>query len=42
MDRCAEAGKLKLPPDVAAQTFTAACVGVTLSLLSQPDIYNEQ
>jgi AcrR family transcriptional regulator len=41
MDRCAEAGKLKLPPDVAAQTFTAACVGVTLSLLSQPDIYDD-
>jgi len=41
MDRCAEAGKLKLPPDVAAQAFTAACIGVALSLLSQPDIYDD-
>src|SRR3977135_930772 len=41
MDRCAEAGKLKLPPDVAAQTFTAACVGGTPSLLSQTAIYDD-
>jgi AcrR family transcriptional regulator len=39
--RCAEAGKLRTDPDSAAQAFMAACVGVTLSLLSQPANYND-
>jgi AcrR family transcriptional regulator len=39
--RCAEVGRLRMSPDEAAQTFMAACVGVTLSLLSEPDNYND-
>src|SRR3981189_1527838 len=36
MDRCAEAGKLKLPPDVAAQAFTAGGVGGTPGVPAAP------
>lgn len=42
LDRCAQAGRLKVTPDIAAQTMMAACVGVTLSLLSQPETYNDR
>ncbi|MEE6177219.1 TetR/AcrR family transcriptional regulator [Mycobacterium sp. 050134] len=39
--RCAEAGKLKTSPDEAAQAIMAACVGVALNVLSQPEIYSD-
>lgn len=39
--RCAEAGKLKASPDEAAQAIMAACIGVALNVLSQPDIYSD-
>ncbi len=41
MIRCAEAGRLRVAPNEASQAFMAACVGVTLSLLSQPGTYND-
>jgi AcrR family transcriptional regulator len=39
--RCAEACKLRTTPDEAAQAIMAACVGVNLSLLSQPATYSD-
>jgi AcrR family transcriptional regulator len=39
--RCAEAGRLRIAPDAAAQAFMAACVGVTLSLLSEPEAFSD-
>lgn len=39
--RCAEAGKLKVSPDEAAQAIMAACIGVALNVLSQPAIYSD-
>jgi AcrR family transcriptional regulator len=38
--RCAEAGKLTTTPDEAAQIFMAACLGVEMSLLSQPATFS--
>jgi AcrR family transcriptional regulator len=37
LDRLAEAGRLRLPPEEAATMIHTACVGTTLSLLSTPD-----
>jgi AcrR family transcriptional regulator len=37
--RCAAAGRLNTTPDEAAQAFMAACVGVNLCLLAQPETY---
>ncbi|MEU5387595.1 TetR/AcrR family transcriptional regulator [Kitasatospora cineracea] len=37
LDRCAAAGALRIPTEQAAQAILAANVGVTLSMLSQPD-----
>ncbi|BBX61776.1 TetR family transcriptional regulator [Mycobacterium saskatchewanense] len=39
--RCAEAGKLKTSPAEAAQAIMAACIGVALNILSQPEIYTD-
>ena len=39
LDRCAAAGRLRVPPDEAAQAIMAANVGVALSIVSQPDVY---
>jgi AcrR family transcriptional regulator len=39
--RCAEAGRLNTTPDQAAQAMMAACVGINLSVLSQPAIYGD-
>lgn len=41
LTRCAEAGKLKMSPDEAAQAIMAACIGVALNVLSQPAIYSD-
>ena len=37
--RCAEAGKLNTNPDEAAQIMMAACIGVSLSLITQPNTF---
>jgi AcrR family transcriptional regulator len=39
--RCAEAGRLTTTPDQAAQAMMAACVGINLSVLSQPETYGD-
>jgi AcrR family transcriptional regulator len=39
--RCAEAGRLNTTPDRAAQAFMAACLGVEMSLLSQPAAFDD-
>jgi AcrR family transcriptional regulator len=39
--RCAAAGRLRVDPDVAAQTIMSANVGVALSLVTQPDTYTD-
>jgi AcrR family transcriptional regulator len=41
MVRCAEVGRLNTSPDRAAQAMMAACVGVNLSVLSQPATYTD-
>jgi hypothetical protein len=41
MARCAEVGRLNTSPDRAAQAMMAACVGVNLSVLSQPATYTD-
>lgn len=38
--RCAEVGKLNTTPDEAAQIMMAACTGVALSLITQPQTFN--
>ncbi|MGY4649640.1 TetR/AcrR family transcriptional regulator [Mycobacterium sp. URHB0021] len=38
--RCAEVGKLSTPPDTAAQIMMAACAGVALSLMTQPETFD--
>ena len=38
--RCAEIGRLKATPDEAAQIMMAACTGVALSLITQPDTFS--
>jgi AcrR family transcriptional regulator len=39
LDRCAAAGRLRVPPDEAAQAIMSANIGVALSMVSQPDVY---
>jgi hypothetical protein len=39
--RCVEAGRLKIDPGEASQAYMAACIGVALSILSQPEIYHD-
>jgi AcrR family transcriptional regulator len=39
--RCAAAGRLRVDPDVAAQTIMSANIGVALSLVTQPDTYTD-
>lgn len=39
LERCARAGRLRMAPDVAAQTVLAANVGVCLSPVTQPTAY---
>jgi AcrR family transcriptional regulator len=41
LDRCAAAGRLGVPPEIAAQTIMSANVGVALSLVTQPDVYTD-
>jgi AcrR family transcriptional regulator len=38
--RCAEVGRLNTTPDEAAQIMMAACTGVALSLITQPDTFS--
>jgi hypothetical protein len=40
MVRCVEAGKLNTSPDEAAQIMMAACIGVALSLITQPNTFS--
>lgn len=37
LNRAARAGLLRVPPEIAAQMITASCVGVTLTLLTEPE-----
>jgi AcrR family transcriptional regulator len=39
--RCAAAGRLRVPPDEAAQAIMAGTVGVALCLVSQPATYTD-
>ncbi|WP_290061097.1 TetR/AcrR family transcriptional regulator, partial [Amycolatopsis solani] len=39
LERCAAAGRLKLPPPRAAQMVMAANAGVALSLITRPSLY---
>lgn len=39
--RCAEAGRLRVPPEAAAQAIMAANVGVSLALITQPGAYTD-
>jgi AcrR family transcriptional regulator len=41
LDRCAAAGRLRVPPAIAAQTIMSANVGVALSLVAQPGVYTD-
>jgi AcrR family transcriptional regulator len=41
LERCAAAGLLRVPPDVAAQAVMSANVGVALSLVTQPGRYTD-
>lgn len=41
LDRAAAAGRLRVDPDVAAQTIMSANVGVALSLVTQPETYTD-
>jgi len=40
LERCAEVGRLNTTPDEAAQIMMAACTGVALSLITQPDTFS--
>ncbi|ALG11490.1 TetR/AcrR family transcriptional regulator [Kibdelosporangium phytohabitans] len=42
LERCAEAGRLRIPPEQAAQTIMTASVGVALSLVTQPDTFTDK
>jgi AcrR family transcriptional regulator len=42
LERCAEAGRLRIAPEIAAQTIMSANVGVALSMVTQPDTYNDK
>ncbi|WP_329045429.1 TetR/AcrR family transcriptional regulator [Amycolatopsis sp. NBC_01488] len=39
LERCAAAGRLKLPPPLAAQMVMAANAGVALSMITRPELY---
>ena len=39
LERCPAAGRLRIPPDAAAQAIMSANIGVALSLVSQPELY---
>lgn len=39
--RCAAAGRLRVDPDLAAQTVMSANIGVALSLVTQPHVYTD-
>ncbi|RKE18807.1 TetR/AcrR family transcriptional regulator [Streptomyces sp. TLI_171] len=41
LDRCAAVGAMRIPTEQAAQAILAANVGVTLSLLSQPQRFSD-
>ncbi|OLT17647.1 TetR family transcriptional regulator [Pseudonocardia sp. CNS-139] len=41
LDRCAEAGRLRVEPAGAAQMIMSANIGVALSLISQPASYSD-
>lgn len=41
LDRCAAAGRLKVAVNAAAQAIMSANVGVALSLVTQPDTYQD-
>ncbi|MGW1043925.1 TetR/AcrR family transcriptional regulator [Streptomyces sp. NPDC002547] len=41
LERCAEAGTLRVPPEIAAQQIMSANIGVALALLVRPDIYTD-
>ncbi len=39
LERCAEAGRLRVDPETAAQVVMSANVGVALSIVTQPEVY---
>ncbi|MFS8099715.1 TetR/AcrR family transcriptional regulator [Lentzea alba] len=39
LERCAEAGRLRIDPETAAQIVMSANVGVALSIVTQPETY---
>lgn len=39
LERCAAAGRLKVPPPLAAQMVMAANAGVALSMITRPELY---
>jgi AcrR family transcriptional regulator len=39
LTRCAEAGRLRVPPEAAAQAVMASNIGVSLALITQPRAY---
>ncbi|MER6350882.1 TetR/AcrR family transcriptional regulator [Streptomyces sp. NPDC001634] len=41
LERCAQAGALRIPPELAAQQILSANIGVALGLLVRPDIYTD-
>jgi AcrR family transcriptional regulator len=41
LERCAQAGALRIPPELAAQQILSANIGVALALLVRPDIYTD-
>jgi AcrR family transcriptional regulator len=41
LDRCAAAGRLRIPTNLAAQAVMSANIGVALSLVTQPSRYHE-
>lgn len=42
LERCAAAGRLKLPPSLAAQMVMAANAGVALSMITRPELYPDR
>lgn len=42
LDRCAAAGRLRVEPGAAAQAIMSANVGVALSLVTQPEVYDDR
>ncbi|RSM79483.1 TetR/AcrR family transcriptional regulator [Kibdelosporangium aridum] len=41
LERCAEAGRLRIPTEPAAQMIMTASVGLALSLVTQPEVYSD-